>query len=116
MNPSDIPARLAYWQRRLRIQDWDIEARVERMSSIGPGVFGNCARNNESRHARIRLLDPDDVDTSAIPSSHDLEETMVHELLHVVFHCASEDTESRVAFEQAIDSTARALVGLERAK
>lgn len=114
MKVAAIPFRLAYWMRTLRIQDWAIEVRVERLSAMGPGLLGQCIRDDNSRHARVRLLDPQDVDTEGLPSGDDLEVTLVHELLHVVFHAASDETEGRVAFEQAIDSTARALVALDR--
>ena len=113
MDEDKIKAHLSYWQRILRLQDWDIDVRIERLHTMGDGLTGQCIREDNSRTARVRLLDPQDYNADALPPG-DFEETLVHELLHVVFHGASNETENRVAFEQAIDSTARALVGFDR--
>lgn len=114
MDLAELRENMAYWQRVLRIQDWDVELQLQRHHEIGEGLLGQCIRNDSSRTAKVLLLDPRDLAPAGLPSGRDLEVTLVHELLHVVFHCASSETENRVAFEQAIDSTARALVRLDR--
>jgi|APSaa5957512622_1039677.scaffolds.fasta_scaffold13869_3 hypothetical protein len=111
---TEIQDHLRYWQERLRVQDWDVTLRVLRYHEMGEGLLGQCFRNDASRTAEIRLLALEDVSGSVTPPGRDLEVTLVHELLHVLFHGASDETENRIAFEQAIDATARALVELDR--
>lgn len=115
MKTEDIPKRLAYWQQALRIQDWDIEVKAVRFHELREGNMGECGTNVNCRQATISILDPGDFTPTMSELAKDTEATLVHELLHVVFSGVSEETENRVAFEQAIDSTARALVGLDRA-
>lgn len=54
---EQLHARCAFWQRILRLQDWDIELLIVRQEKL-IGV-GDCTTGN-SRRATIRLLDPID--------------------------------------------------------
>lgn len=109
----DLVNLLAFWQRQLRIQDWDVRLSVVRYHEI-EGNIGLCKAKASSRQAIIQLCDPQDLHHDASDSDRDLEVTLVHELLHVAFPSDLEDGRTSEAQEQAIDSTARALVLLRR--
>jgi len=107
-----LAADLRYWRRALRLMDWDITLHVCRHFEM-PERLGECAVNATSREARIRILDPRDISPDATAVSRDVEVTLVHELLHVLFP-QDEDGWCSTQQEQAIDTTARALVNLRR--
>jgi hypothetical protein len=100
---------LAYWQRQLRIQDWDITLDVvpARVISAAAGCSTNCPGR---RNAHIRLADPATLDPDAGSDYTDQEVTLVHELLHVALAAIPDHG----PIEPAIDSLARALVHLNR--
>jgi hypothetical protein len=110
------------WQRRLRLQDWDVKFSLGRMSALDVGTLGDCEVSSTKRQARIRLLDPRDVDGQAFwfdGEAWDWEITLVHELLHLHFHDIFPDgwphkAPAGTAGERTIDAVAKALVALAR--
>lgn len=111
--------RCAYWQKVLRLEDWDLDVRLVRRQVLPRGVGATDA--SLYRRAKIRLLDPLDHYDEAWPQDNDVELTLVHELLHLVFEEAgrpalkNEDSAEYQAFERAIEHTAVALLRLDRA-
>ncbi|MFN6572401.1 hypothetical protein [Dendronalium sp. ChiSLP03b] len=102
------------WQQRLKLQDWDISVKVvpHRESE---GAWGNVRWNLQEKFADIKLLDPNDQSDGMRP--YCMEETLVHELLHLHFALfdADANTPEQLAQEQAINALARALVNLKNA-
>lgn len=78
-----LEERLAYWQKRLRLQDWLITVEVCRMREID----GSQARNHYQRvHKMARIYIGDETDYSPIQKHPlDMEWNLVHELLHLHF-------------------------------
>lgn len=117
MTAFDLEGRLAFWQRLLRLQDWDIEATIVRRHVMQSSTSLASADIEKYRRAKIRLLDPIDWNPQDWPTDRDLEVSLVHELLHCAFHDAGTpkaDTPEDVGLERAIEATAVALVTLER--
>lgn len=107
--------RCAYWQRVLRLQDWDVAVSMERRHALKRGVAN--AEIDIYRRAKIRLLDPVDIAPDDWAQDQDLEISIVHELLHLAFHDVGrpkDDSPEDVALERAIEATANALVRLDR--
>ncbi len=109
---------LEYWQRQLRLQDWWIQVKIARGNGLNlpAGVQGRCSWTLQRREAFIRILDPIDWDRDCV-YPQDMEETLVHELLHL--HFAPFDTfkaegHKDIASEQAINAIAHSLVSLKR--
>src|SRR5438270_1079337 len=50
--------RLAVWQKRLNLQDWNIALVVSRASELKPKTLGNIHWDNEKKTAVLRVLDP----------------------------------------------------------
>ena len=111
---------LAYWQRALRLQDWDITLAIKRRNKWEGGTTSVASSDwhIRSRHGSIDILDPDDYEAEGFYEKQDMESSLVHELLHGLFHedfIAVEKTGlQRDLFEAAIETTARALVRLKR--
>ena len=103
------------WQRRLRLRDWDVKIVVSRSDEMRPNCSGTCSTILSNKTALVTLMHPIDHSERCL-WPYDMEETLVHELLHMHFapFQADEDTPADTAQEQAIDLIAHALVNLKR--
>lgn len=108
----ELNERLRYWQAKLRLQDWDIEAEF-----ISPKHFsseGECETWLSLGRARIRIKD------TAIEQSggvHDVEATLVHELLHVAmvrFEPEKSKQYEMDEYERFVEQMSQVLVRLNR--
>lgn len=95
------------WQALLGLAHWSIDVRVVRGAEIGDNR-GQTDYTPVSEAAVMRLKDPVDYH-GFFPC--DLEEKIVHELLHLIFDNIAAEGD---AYEQVLDRTARALVKLKR--
>ena len=117
---AEVDEALAYWQKVLRLQDWDILARVTRQSEMNcTDASATCQVVMFRKQAQIKLLDPTDYDRALWKQDH--EESLVHELLHLhyepLFWAQPEKDRNdnwKVAEEQAICSIASGLVARKR--
>lgn len=119
---ATIRDRIAYWQRRLGLQDWDI--RYYPLGNPSPKYFATVASRLQEKVAQVEIA-PD------LPLSQ-IDVTIVHELLHVVAKRYAEMVDRVVALipdtegvntrdmvadiledleEQYIDAIARAMTG-----
>ena len=97
------------WQGILGLAHWDIAVEVVRGVEIGD-ARGRADISVADEQALIRIKDPAD-HHGYFP--YDMEQTLVHELLHVVLDAAGEA--GGVCYERAIDRLARAMVRMGRA-
>lgn len=122
LDETVLAARCEYWQRVLRLQDWDVRLDIARMADLGVGTLGECDPSAVKRQAKITLLDERDLGPQKFwfdGESWDWEITLVHELLHLHLHdVVGKDyqTPAGLAAERAIHAISKALVALERAK
>ncbi|WP_437623378.1 hypothetical protein [Sorangium sp. So ce1151] len=74
----DLEQRLRWWQARLGLRDWSLAIRyVDDLNLDGQPVWGLCRRLVDNRTAEILIRTPADAAELA-----EVEETIVHELLH----------------------------------
>lgn len=76
---------LRKWQELLSLQSWDIRLDVCRKNSLESGCWANCTFRNSMEQAEIKLLDPTDYALESMTFEIDPEESLVHELLHLMF-------------------------------
>lgn len=120
---SDLEARCAHWQRILRLQDWEIEVVIARRhamlnSSNAAQVWASAF----TRTATITILDPMDQPPEASARIRDMEDSLVHELLHLHLHDChipkaapnAQIAAEEIAEERCVDALASALLQLER--
>lgn len=113
---------LVYWQKRLRLQDWTLTVAVVRKSELSTGCYGEVSISRIYRQADIALMDPVDFEASDSERERDMEDSLVHELLHCVLkdcriHTRDDNhtlTSAGIGEERAIDALAGALVDLHR--
>ena len=119
-------AALRFWQKILRLEDWDIAIHYKRTADLGREVFAMTVMHcREKRQADILLLAPQDVATIRFRAGDtwDWEASIVHELLHILQDDAIGSLERlrqshplRVAEERQVNVLAIALVRLNRAR
>lgn len=92
------------WQKRLKLQDWKIVARFT-SSIASENAAGMADWHPDNRTAQVDILPPHLI-------TDDIEETLVHELLHVLYEGHTWYTEDlrSVHQERAHNQTAAALV------
>lgn len=119
---KEAAAAMAVWQKRLRLQDWNITVRVHRRNKMpgGGGNVGHFSCSNIYRQADISLLDSVDFQDTDADRDTNMEDTLVHELLHLVLHdcgidakdCDNNLTAAGIGEERAIDALAAAFAAL----
>lgn len=118
MEKPDLEPMVREWQERLRLLDWDIVSKYERMDEMPDGKQGTMGWTLMKKQAVMRVLDPIDYPRYCKDFPQDIEATVVHELLHLHLEPAAPDKKDDAAFglfECAVDQVARALVGMKRA-
>ena len=113
MTDADLQSLLTFWQKTLRLQDWQIITRFCDSTELHiPSDYGNCRIRAQQKSAVI-LIRRQGVGEDPFPFTE--EEALVHELLHLHFEPFEVQTEpGHTAEEQAINLIAGALVELKR--
>lgn len=113
----------ARWQHRLKLDDWRIVIRVERLEKFEIGTNGYVQPDFKMRSAEIGLLDPKDYPRfmeagnlprlSATEVKSDMTFTLVHELVHLrVVELVYGDPAYRHSTEEfTVDRLTQALLG-----
>lgn len=113
---KELKAALEKWQHLLGLDAWVIRASIVRqMDMDDPDAEGHSNIVFSRRAALITILDPVDYPSDAIVEQ-DMEQTLVHELLHLCFEgfAPKEDSMEYTLMEQEIDMLATTLVCLNR--
>lgn len=102
------------WKPVLRLQDWQICCVVKNIHNMPSGLLGYCDVCAQKRQAQLGFLDPDDVRDMIYPP--DLEQVVVHELLHCYTECVKDwnDMTDVTMLEQMVDGLAWTLVAMKR--
>ena len=114
MKPN-LAKLLEHWQGLLRLRDWRIDARYVRDLSAPDGspVHGLCSPFVDAKRAQILIRDPETPATQADPA---VEETLIHELLHLHFAPLAENTGPGIAAEeQAVWAITEAIASVKDA-
>lgn len=105
----------AEWQARLGLQAWQIGIALAKHYEMELQCQGECSWTLDKLQAYIRILDPADYEPNET-FPQDIEKTIVHELLHLMFapfHCDVGTKEWHLQ-HQAIELLSRAMVKLKR--
>ena len=117
---GQLSERLKYWQKELRLQDWDVSLQMLRSRDMSvDDALGECHTFSDQKKAAIRILDPidyEEVDEGMVRCL-DHEYVLVHELCHLYFATkAIYDCQKAVAddLELAVHLFAETLVRKDR--
>lgn len=105
----DLEKTLKKWQKRLRLEDWEIQTHWVEPDELD-GDLGEVFVFPEKRKANIKIArEKKDFDYSWCP--WDPERTLVHELLHIYFEpLAPKNKHSKILTEQAVHTLSVALL------
>lgn len=104
MTTATLKRLMKLWQKRLKLQDWVVDVRFS-SDMDSDSSAGECSWHPDNRTATIHILPPNII-------IDDIEETLVHELLHILYegHTWYSDDARSVHQERALNQTAAALV------
>lgn len=115
MTCEQLTTRLAFWQRVLRLQDWEIQASIVKIREMRDAdEDGCCEWLHAKKRAVIRILAEADY-PAGVDWPQDQERTLVHELLHLhvgSFCRPEEGSKEEEIMEQAIHALSLALLDL----
>ena len=107
-NPS-LPKLIKKWKSRLGLSHWTIEvAYYETLEMDDPGDFGSVEYNLLRRWAKIKILKPSAA-VGKVISPINVEQTVIHELVHLVLAPVARKCEDLRALEHAVDDLTNAL-------
>lgn len=105
---------VAEWQKRLRLQDWEVEAEWKRAHRAGD-LLASITPRTDHKSADMWIACPEDFDEDNT-YQRDWQHAVVHELLHLHWHFLGTDHPQLPLIEQAIELTSLALIRLWREK
>lgn len=108
MKAPNLQSLLKKWQKRLRLQDWDITAKYDD-EHILDGQVGLTRFSKKYHHALIRILHPKD-NFFTEPHTKNVELTLVHELLHLHITPLGEHPEEHE--ELVVETLAKAFLSI----
>jgi hypothetical protein len=111
-----VTERLAFWQQRLKLEDWKISVSFARRTELKPNTLGAIRWDKTKKNAAIWVLDSADYQLPLRKMLDDMEMTIVHELVHLELTSLPRSEASRSNEEHAVNGIAEALLGLERGK
>lgn len=117
VSQEELEHALEQWQKRLRLQDWEVEVRLCHRSEISDGCVASVDRYYFTRTALIKIGLPDEWTSGDSEIQRDWETNLVHELIHLVwldYEKADGPKFLEIAEERACNDLAAALVGLKR--
>ncbi|MEH2384915.1 MAG: hypothetical protein V7K14_03790 [Nostoc sp.] len=110
MNLQNPQQSCQEWQQRLGLLDWDVSVKIVSSEEIEEDAEGRVTWVINKKTADIKLIKPEGHPFDAL-RPYDMEETLVHELLHLHFAPFNIDTGLKaISQEQAINAIAKALV------
>lgn len=109
---SFVNERLAIWQKRLKLEDWHISAKLVRTTELKPKTVGNIHWDTPTKTANIKVLALADYKLSFQDALRDMEFTVVHELVHLQLSSLPRSDASRGAEERAVNQLTEALLEL----
>lgn len=108
MRKPNLQKLLTKWQRRLRLQDFDISIRYASAEEM-QGTVGMCELDWKNGCFDIKIVEPK-ANTHSDPNFHNIELTIVHELMHIILQPLLKEKEPDLydqLVEQSIEKLAK---------
>ncbi len=105
MRQAKLSRLVALWQKRLRVTDWEVRVIAGKEAAMS-GDLGSTLY--DPRHMCAELTIAIDMSDPAYADGG-IEQTVIHELLHLVLHGDQEYEKEHIMQERAINQIADAL-------
>jgi len=109
-----VAEKLQLWQRRLGLTKWNVRAKLVRIHSLKPKTLGGIHWDANVMKATIDVLSPYDYNLPYQAMLDDMENTVVHELVHLHLSILPRSEASRSAEEHAVNEITSALLKLAK--
>lgn len=109
-----VDGRLAYWQDRLQLSDWNIAVVMTRKSELKAKTLGGIRWDKGKKSASMAVMHVADYSMPCLDMLADMEFTIVHELVHLELASLPKSEASRSSEEFAVNRIADALLKLAR--
>lgn len=113
VNEDQVRVWVRKWQRRLRLEEWTIEARVVRIWDLPQGSVANIHWSLPKLKATIKVLNSVDSSLSEAEIPRDTELSVVHELIHLSMARLPLDPNHTDAEEMTVKRISEALLALQ---
>jgi hypothetical protein len=108
-----VDSKLAVWQERLKLEEWQISVVMVRQSDLPPKTMGGIRWDKGKKSAVVWVLNPSDYRLPYREMLDDMELTVVHELVHLDLASLPRGQASRSSEEHAVNGIAQAMLGLD---
>jgi len=109
-----VEERLAFWQKRLQLTEWNIAVVMSPRSDLKAKTLGGIHWDKGKKTAWIAVMDAADYHLPCDQMLDDMEFTIVHELIHLELASLPKSEASRSSEEYAVNRIAEALIKLHR--
>lgn len=109
-----VKEKLQFWQKRLNLGKWEINAQLVRSTSLKPKTLGNIHWDASTMQATIDVQSSYDYKLPFQEMLDDMEFTVVHELVHLQLSSLPRSEASRSAEEHAVNEITQALLNLAK--
>jgi hypothetical protein len=106
--------RLEFWKSRLKLQEWKVEVVQTKGSELRPGTVGNIHWDGIDKTARIRVLAAVEYKRPYRTAVKEMEETLVHELIHLELASLPRTDATHWEEESAVERLTQALLSLDQ--
>lgn len=113
LTTDQVQGWIAKWQKRLALEDWQIDAKIVRVWELPDNAVANIHWSLPSKKATVRVMNSLD---SNLPKSEivkDTELSVVHELVHLSMAKLPLDPNHTELEEEAVKKLSMALLALE---
>jgi hypothetical protein len=109
-----LDKKLTLWKQRLGLGGWVVTLTFSKQSDLRPGTLGNIHWDPDNKTAEIRVLDSPNEERLTAAELLGMEDTIVHELVHLELSALPKTDASRTDEEFAVNRLAAALLELDR--
>jgi hypothetical protein len=109
-----VAEKLHLWQQRLNLTKWNVRANLVRINALKPKTLGGIHWDAGVMKATIDVLSPYDYALPYQAMLDDMENTVVHELVHLHLSTLPRSEASRSAEEHAVNEITSALLKLAK--
>jgi hypothetical protein len=109
-----VAEKLRLWQQRLNLTKWNIRANLVRTGALKPKTLGGIHWDAGVMEATIDVLSTHDYQLPHQAMLDDMENTVVHELVHLQLSSLPRSEASRSAEEHAVNEITSALLRLAK--
>ncbi len=108
-----VSSWIAKWQKRLALEDWQIESKIVRVWDLPENAVANIHWSLPNKKATIRVLNSLDSNLRKSEIVKDTELSVVHELVHLSMSKLPLDPKHTELEEEAVKKLSTALLVLE---